>query len=175
MNKKEYLILSFGNVLHKDEGMALYTSEYIESNYTFEPSVDFIHGDTIGNNLLTTLMQYKRVLVLDVIGVQDDPGAIYHLPMAQYRALGAHGESEEMGVLECLNLLESRHEVLPDVSLLGIVPQALEEGIDLSPALRHSVEAYVLNILKTAEKEGFESSEIEHKVSIIDVIERFKK
>lgn len=173
MNKKQLAILSIGNILNKDEGIALYASKYLELNYSFNPSVDIIHGDVEGMSLLNIFMQYEKVIVLDVIGVDDTPGSIYNFPMKEFRNLGSDESSEDMGVLECLNLLEGRREVLPDVSLLAIVPDSLDKEMGLSPILHHSMEAYVLNIVKAIEAQGFTYDEKEEKESLDSVIESF--
>lgn len=173
MNKKPLAILSTGNILQKDEGVALYTSKYIESNYSFSPSVDIIHGGIEGLSLLNIMMQYKEIVLLDVIGVADTPGSIYSFPMPEFRRLGSNEEAEDMGVLECLNMLERRGELLPEVTLLAIVPDSLESDRGLSPILLHSVEAFVLNIVKTIEGKGFSYVEHGEKVPLQSVIESF--
>ena len=175
MNKKQFAILSIGNILHKDEGIALYTSNYLESNYGFSPSVDIIHGGIEGMSLLNVFMRYEEVLVLDVIGIEDDAGSIYHFPMPRFRALGTDESADDMGVLECLNMLERRGERLPEVSLLAIVPDSIDEEIGLTPALHHSFEAYKLMIVKTLEDKGFMSESIANPQSLDSVIESFAK
>lgn len=173
MNKKQFAILSIGNILHKDEGIALYTSKYLESNYSFHPSVDIIHGGVEGMSLLNIFMQYEEVLVLDAIGIEDDPGSLYDFPMPQFRSFSTDGSANETGVLECLNLLEGRGESLPRVSLLAIVPGSMDKEIGLSPALHHSFEAYLLMIVKTLEKKGFTSEAKADKQTLDSVIESF--
>jgi hydrogenase maturation protease len=174
MNKKQFAILSAGNILQKDEGIALYTSKYLESNYSFSPSVDIIHGGIEGMSLLNILMRYEEVLVLDVIGIEDDAGSIYHFPMEKFRALGTNESAEDMGVLECLNMLERRGDKLPEVSLLAIVPDSLDKEIGLSPALHHSFESFRLMIEKTLEKKGFTSTEVDDMQTLDTIIEGFK-
>lgn len=174
MNKKQFAILSIGNILHKDEGIALYMSKYLESNYSFHPSVDIIHGDVKEMSLLNLFMRYKEVLVLDVIGIEDNPGSLYHFPMPKFRALGTDESADDMGVLECLNMLERRKETLPEVSLLAIVPHSLDKETGLSPALHHSFEAYLLMIEKTLEGKGFTSEAKDEKQTLDSVIESFK-
>ena len=173
MNKKRLAVLSNGNIARKDQGMALYAGKYLESNYSFEPSVDIILNDVEGTSLMNIFMQYQAVLVLDVIGVDDTPGSIYHFPMQEFRNLDTSENSDDTGVLGCLNILESKREVLPDTNLLAIVPDAIEEGKGLSPTLKHSIEAYALNIVKTIEKQGFSYKEKDKKETIESVIERF--
>ena len=173
MNKKRLAILSAGNILNKDEGMALYTSKYLELNYSFSPSVDIIHGGIEGLSILNILMQYEEVIVLDAIGIEDTPGSIYSFPMREFRNLGSNESSEDMGVLECLNMLERRSEMLPEVSLLAIVPDSLEQEVGLSPILQHSLEAYVLNVVKSLEGKGFTYEEKAEKETLESVIESF--
>ena len=173
MNKKPLAILSVGNILQKDEGTALYTSKYIESNYSFNPSVDIIHGGIEGLSLLNIMMQYKEIILLDVIGIEDTPGSIYSFPMPEFRKLGTDESAEDMGVLECLNMLERRGEILPEVTLLAIVPDSLDKEKGLSPILHHSVEAYVLNVVKLIEGKGFTYVEHGEKVPLDLVVESF--
>ncbi len=173
MNKKKFAILCTGNVSHKDQGIALYAGKYLESNYSFDPSVDIIFGDVEGMSLINIFMQYEEIIVLDAIGVDDTPGSIYHFPMREFRNLSTDGSADDTSVLGCLNMLEGRREVLPDVSLLAIVPDNIDEGVGLSPILKHSIEAYVLNIVKTMEKQGIAYEENAEKQSLDSVIESF--
>jgi len=173
MNKKQFAILSIGNILHKDEGIALYASKYLESNYSFFPNVDIIHGGVEGMSLLNILTQYEEVLVLDAIGIEDTPGSLYDFPMPKFRSLGANDSTDETSVLECLNMLERSGEALPVVSLLAIVPDSLDNEIGLSPILHHSFEAYQLMIVKTLEKKGFTCDEKPEKQTLDSVIESF--
>lgn len=173
MNKKQLAILSVGNISHKDEGIALYAGKYLESNYSFDPSVDIIHGGVEGMSLVNTFTQYEEVLVLDAIGIEDDPGSLYDFPMPQFRSFSTDGRANETGVLECLNLLEGRGETLPKVSLLAIVPASLDEEIGLSPSLFKPFEAYVLMIVKALEKKGFSSEEKAEKQTLESVIAGF--
>jgi len=173
MNKKQLAILSMGNILQKDEGIALYASKYLELNYSFDPSVDIIHGGVEGMSLINIFMQYKEVIVLDVIGVEDTPGSIYNFPMREFRNLGTDESADDMGVLESLNMLERRGETLPNVSLLAIVPDNMDKETGLSPILHHSMEAYILNLVKSVEAKGFSYEEKAEKETLERVIESF--
>ena len=176
MNKKQFAILSNGNVLQNDAGIALYASKYLELNYSFTPSVDIMLSEEA--NILDVLAQYEDVIVLDAIGIEDNPGSLYNFPMDQFRSLGTDDSPDEsdenIGVLESLNFLEKKGETLPNVSLLAVVPDALEEKIGLSPILTHAFEAYMLMITKTLEEKGIVGNPIDEKVTLDTVIESFK-
>ncbi|HFU74716.1 MAG TPA: hydrogenase maturation protease [Arcobacter sp.] len=171
MNK--LALLCNGKLEKMDQATALYAAKLVQSNYRFTPDIDIILNDTEGMSLMNVFMEYETVLVLDVIGLDDTPGSIYHFPMREFRGFDSSDNNDETGVLGCLNILESNHEVLPTVELLAIVPDAIETGIGLSPILKHAIEAYILNIVKTVEKQGFDYEENEETVEIATVIKNY--
>lgn len=172
MNK--LAILCTGPLSHHDQGIAHYAGKYLESNYTFTPSVDIIFCDIEGMSLLNIFMQYQDVLVLDAIGVDDTPGSIYHFPMREFRGLSSDGTLDDTNPLGCLNMLEARNERIPNTTLLAIVPDNIEAGEGLSPILKHSMEAYTLNVVKTLEKQGVTYEEKDNKLSTDDIIKSLK-
>jgi len=172
MNKKQFAILSVGNILHKDEGIALYASKYLESNYSFHPRVDIIHS-VEGMSLLNIFMEYEEIIVLDVIGMEDAPGSMYQFPMATFRRFSTDEDENEKSVLGCLNMIEHRGNSLPKVTLLAIVPESIEPEIGLSPSLFKPFEAYILMIVKTLEDKGFSCEAKAEKQTLASVIEGF--
>ena len=173
MNKKQFAILSIGNILNKDEGIALYASKYLESNYSLHPSVDIIHGGVEGMSLLNILMEYEAIIVLDAIGIDDASGSIYQFPMSTFRGFSTKEDKDEKGVLGCLNLIEGQGKTLPEVSLFAIIPDSIEPKIGLSDSLVKPFEAYILMIVKALEDKGFSCEAKEEKQTLESVIASF--
>ena len=173
MNKKQFAILSVGNILHNDEGIALYASKYLESNYSLHPNVDIIHGGVEGMNLLNIFMEYEEIIVLDVIGIEEAPGSMYQFPMSTFRGFSTNEDDDEKSVLGCLNMIEHRGDALPKVSLLAIIPDTIEPQIGLSPSLFKPFEAYILMIVKALEDKGFSCEAKTEKETLESVIESF--
>ncbi|NOR56034.1 MAG: hydrogenase maturation protease [Sulfurovum sp.] len=173
MNKKQLAILSVGNILQKDEGIALYASKYLESNYSVHPSVDIINGGVEGMSLLNSLMEYEEIVVLDAIGIEETPGSMYNFPMSTFRGFSTDEDVNEAGVLGCLNILEGRGDTLPEVSLLAIVPDVIAPEIGLSASLSKPFEAYILMIKKELENKGFSCEAKADKQTLESVIESF--
>lgn len=174
MNKKQLAILSVGNILNKDEGIALYASKYLESNYSFNPSVDIIHVGAEKMSLLNTFMEYEEIIVLDVIGIEEAPGSMYQFPMKTFRGFSTNEDDNETSVLGCLNLLERQRNTLPNVSLYAIVPDTIEPKIGLSDSLIKPFEAYILMIVKALEGNGFSCEERAEKQTLESIIASFK-
>lgn len=172
MNKKKLAILSTGNILNKDEGIALYAGKYLESNYSLQPSVDIIYGGE-RMSLLNIFMEYEEVIVLDVIGMEETPGSMYQFPMSTFRSFSTDEDDDEMGVLGCLNLIERKGNTLPKVSLLAIIPDVIEPKIGLSISILKPFEAYILMIVKTLEDKGISCEKKAEKQTLARVIESF--
>jgi len=173
MNKKQLAILSIGNILNKDEGIALYASKYLESNYSLDPRIDVIHNDTQGKSLLNIFMDYEEVIVLDVVGIEDVPGSIYQFPMSTFRTFSTNEDNDETGVLGCLNLIEQKNINLPKVNLFAIIPDVIEPKIGLSDSLFKPFEAYILMIVKSLTDKGFKCEAKAEKQTLESVIASF--
>lgn len=173
MNKKQIAILSAGNILHKDEGIALFASKYLESNYSLHPDVEIIHGGVEGKSLLNIFMEYEEVVVLDVIGIEEAPGSMYQFPMATFRGFTTDETEDEKSVLGCLNIIEHKGNTLPKVSLFAIVPDSIKLEVGLTPSLFKPFEAYILMITKALEEKGFPCEEKADKETLESVIASF--
>lgn len=173
MKKKQLAILSVGNILHKDEGIALYAGKYLESNYRLHPDVDVIHGGVEKMSLLDVFMEYDEVIVLDVIGVEDAPGSMYQFPMETFRGFSTDEDDDETSVLGCLNLIEKKGVVLPKVTLLAIIPESIVPHVGLSESLYKPFESYILMIVKMLEDKGFGSEEKPEKKTLQTIIANF--
>lgn len=173
MNKKQCAILSVGNILHKDEGIALYASKYLESNYSLHPSVDIIHGGVLGMSLVNIFKEYEEVIVLDVIGLEDAAGSIYQFPMSTFRTFSTDEDDNETGVLGCLNLIEREGKTLPKVSLFAMIPDTIEAKIGLSDSLVKPFEGYISMIVKALDEKGYSCEAKSEKKTLQSVLASF--
>ena len=126
MPQTSFAIIAIGNMLQKDDGMGIFASKYLEDNYHFSPSIDIIQGGVEGMNLLNTFMEYDEILFLDCVDTNDEAGSIYLIPTTELKTSGiVQSSAHEMGLLECLGMLELMGEPVPVASLLGIVPKSI--------------------------------------------------
>lgn len=175
MNTPAFAVLGVGNILERDDGVAVYATAYLESNYTFEPPVRIINGGVEGINLLNVFMEYDRILILDAIDVGDAPGSIYHIPSAKLTGYGLNsGGAHEIGVLQCLDMLELMGKPLPESSVVGIVPKEVTVTIGLSPELHDAFARYIDVIVALLRKAGLTVQTKEDMLPLGTIIERFR-
>lgn len=174
MNENSFAILGVGNILEMDDGVGVFATKYLQSNYTFTPSIEIINGGVEGINLLNVFMQYKHILILDTIDIEDSPGSIYHIPSEELTGYGLNsGGAHEIGVIQCLDMLELMGREVPKSSILGIIPEEIDIYIGLSPALHERFDDYIKSVLGILEKNGINVTQKELLTPLKSIIENF--
>jgi hydrogenase maturation protease len=173
MNK--LAILGVGNILEKDDGIAIYATKYLETNYNFEPSIDIINGGVEGINLLNMFMEYKHIIILDAIEIDDEYGSIYHIPSHELTGYGLNsGGAHEIGVLQCFDILELMDRDIPKSSVLGIIPEIIDVEIGLSDLMIDKFDIYIKTLLEILEKEGISVKRNSSIITLLNIIEEFR-
>ena len=149
---KNLAILGVGNILEKDDGVGIYASYFLATNYTLLSDVEIIHGGVEGINLLPLFREFRRVVILDAIASDESAGSIFHIPIEELRGRGlSSATAHEVGVIECFDMLELMGETSPNATLLAIVPQEIAFEIGLSQTLHEKFASYIevlLEVLK---------------------------
>ncbi|MFT7859679.1 MAG: HyaD/HybD family hydrogenase maturation endopeptidase [Sulfurimonas sp.] len=171
---KEFAVLGVGNILQKDDGIAVYATQYLKSNYTFSPNIDIINGGIEGMDLLNVFSEYKHIIILDTIALEDEAGAIYHIPAEELNGFGVNSaDAHAVGALQCLEILELMGKELPKSSVLGIVPKRIEMEIGLSDTLHAQFETYIKTLLGILKESDITATKNDTAISLNDVIEKF--
>ncbi|NOZ91353.1 MAG: hydrogenase maturation protease [Epsilonproteobacteria bacterium] len=170
------IILGIGNILQKDDGIGVYASTYLKENYNFSPDIDIINGGVEGINLYSIFEENQEVLIVDSIEIDDTPSSIYLIPADKLRGYGLNsGGAHEMGVLQCLDMLELQGKDTPTVNVLGIVPAHITFEIDLSSELKEAFNGYIKVVLNFLNKKGVEVIKKDELVSLEEIIKRVRR
>ena len=169
-------ILGIGNVLQKDDGFGVYASTYLKENCTFSEEVTIINGGVEGINLFSIFEESRDILILDTIEIQDTPATIYAIPAKELLGHGLNsGGAHEIGVLQCLDMLELQGKELPRATILGIIPKHITFDIDLSDTLKEAFDGYIKVALDFLKKEGIHTSLRENCLSLDELIKDVKR
>lgn len=169
------IVLGVGNVLEEDDGIGIYACAYLNANYTFSPDIEVINGGVEGINLLNLFLDNERIIILDTINLDDEAGSIYNIPSYELSGYGLNsGGAHEVGVMQCLDMIELMGYPLPESNVIGIIPQSITFHMGLSDALENRFNDYiktVINYLKTIEIEAISKGTF---TSLTEIIEGFK-
>ena len=167
------IILGIGNVLQKDDGLGVYAASYLHENYTFSPEITIINGGVEGINLLNIFMENDHIVILDSIELDDTPASIYALPAQELGGYGLNsGGAHEIGVIQCLDMLELQGLKIPKTMLIGIIPQHVTFDIALSDTIKEAFEDYISVILQYLKKVGIEAVPKSTHTPLQEIIDR---
>ncbi|AGA91172.1 hydrogenase maturation protease [Thioflavicoccus mobilis 8321] len=132
----EVLVIGWGNILLSDEGVGVHALRRLGQDYRFEPCIRLEDGGTSGPDLLHLFAEHQRILMLDAVALDESPGTVRVIrgPDIQ-RVLTQKLSVHHLGVSDVLALAELMDYRPEEIVLVGVVPENLELGLELSPRL----------------------------------------
>lgn len=169
------VVLGVGNVLEEDDGIGIYACAYLNANYTFSPEIQIINGGVEGINLLNLFLENDRIVILDTINLDDDAGSIYNIPSYELSGYGLNsGGAHEVGVMQCLDMIELMGHPLPESNVIGIIPKSITFHMGLSETLHEHFNAYINTVINYLKTINISSKQNEFQKNLYDIIEEFK-
>ncbi len=145
-------VLGLGNILLRDEGVGVRVVEAIRERCTFSRDVEIIDGGTLGLDLLPLIEGKDQILIVDAVDFGKEPGHIAVLNDDQIPSvLAAKLSVHSIGLSDVLFAAKLLDMTPPKLRLIGIQPQSLEVGLDMSKCIRDRIEnivELVINSLK---------------------------
>ena len=133
MNVAEITVLGVGNILLGDEGAGVRAVEQLQLQGELSDSVQLLDGGTLGMELLRFLKGTKRLLLLDAVQGDQEPGTLYCLRNSELEAhLSGAVSVHDLGLKDVLAVLKLLEAPVKEVVLLGLQPQTLAVGMELS-------------------------------------------
>lgn len=138
------VVVGLGNPLMGDDGIGLAALEELRARWRFTPPVTLVDGGTWGLNLLPTLEDAERALMIDAIDIARDPGAVVELARDQLpRAFATKLSPHQIDLREVLALAELRGTLPETIMAVGLQPATVTMSTALSPAVAAAVPALV--------------------------------
>jgi hydrogenase maturation protease len=155
MSERPTLVIGLGNPLMRDDGIGLALLAGLMRRGPFVPEPLFVDGGTWGMNLLPTIEDAERVLFLDAVNAGAAPGTAVRLGRDSLpRWLGHKLSPHQIDLKEVLALAELRGRLPADAVVVGIQPERVEMGTDLSAEARAGLEPALALAVETLEAWG---------------------
>lgn len=153
--EKRITVLGLGNILLQDEGFGVHFVRWFENNYRVPENVKIVEGGTLGYGLLDIVCSCDKLLVVDVIKAQDEPGSVYRFTKEEVDAQMLEPSSaHEVSFQDVLCKAELIGE-LPECIFLCVVPHKYKDiGLKLTPLMRKKFSAVELLLLKELSSDG---------------------
>ena len=146
------LVLGVGNILLRDEGVGVRVVEAM-AEMELPPDVELFDGATAGLDLLDVMADRRRVIVIDAVEGDTAPGTVLRLGPEDLVPRDGGGVSlHEIGLLEALTLAKRLGIAPQEVIVLGVKPQDVECGLELSPEIARLVPEIIELVLAELKK-----------------------
>lgn len=133
-------ILGIGNIIMQDEGLGVRAVEALQKKYRFSAEVQLLDGGCLGMELHPFFEGTEKLLVIDAVENQLMPGSCCKYSgneVKKYfrRKLSVH----EVGLSEVLATLEVTGREIPEVVIIGMRPEVIDLGLELSATVARNM------------------------------------
>lgn len=132
------MVLGIGNTLLQDEGAGVHAMRQLQRNFSSLAGIEFIDGGTLSFSLAGPIGDADCLLVIDAAELASPPGTVETFSgTGMDRFLGANRKRSvhEVGLLDLLAVTHLTGDLPPRRVLIGIQPETLDWGEELSPTV----------------------------------------
>jgi hydrogenase maturation protease len=133
------LVLGLGNPLLSDDGVGPRAIERLARGYRFPGNVELLDGGTGGLRLAAEVAEAEKLLVLDAVDAGLPPGSVLALEPPWREMKSAKLSPHEISLGDILALARTAGGP-QEVVVLGVQPERLGAGVELSPAVAAALE-----------------------------------
>lgn len=156
-------VLGLGNILLRDEGVGVKVVEAMRERFAFSPDAEIIDGGTLGLDLLPLIEGKDQILLVDAVDFGKEPGHIAVLTDDQIPAvLGAKMSVHSIGLSDVLFAAKLLDITPGKLCLIGIQPESLEVGLDMTKCIADKIEQLVDLAVKKLQEWNVECVSLSH-------------
>ena len=126
------LIAGLGNVLLQDDGVGVHAIRELRKNRL--PGVVVAEVGTAVLDALHLFEWADRILAIDAMQAGGLSGTIYLLCGGSVAEQGFQTSLHELSLVSALKFIS--RELIPEITVLGIEPETIDYGLQLTPTLR---------------------------------------
>ena len=141
-------IMGLGNILMMDEGVGVHAVNAFQKRYRVPDYAEVIDGGAAGLDLLPFIEGREKLLMIDAVNFDREPGYIDILENEEIPAKFSTKTSlHHLGLLDVLSIVKLSDALPKDMCIIGIQPKSMELGLDMSPEIWDKVPELVERIV----------------------------
>ena len=149
------LVLGVGNILLSDEGIGVHVVEALQARYRLPAGLEIIDGGTSGMDLLDSIANRDHLVIVDAVHTGAEPGTLVELTGEDVPAFFLSKISpHQLGLSDVLATAALTGETPRDITLIGVVPESMETGLEMSPRIQAMLEPTLLVLLRHLNRLG---------------------
>jgi hydrogenase maturation protease len=146
------LILGIGNILLRDEGVGVRVIERMRG-VDLPKGVELVDGGTAGADLLDVLAERRKVIIVDAVQVDCEPGTVVRFGADDLARPEREGISlHELGLYEALMMTDKLNCAPEEVVVFGVKPKEVGYGLELTKEIETIVPDIIELVLAEIDK-----------------------
>jgi len=135
------VVIGFGNILLKDEGIGVHIIRKFDSmSRESEREYVLIDGGTCPDILFQLPEEIAKLVVVDAVKGGGEPGSIYRFTPTDIDFKKASITSlHQLGLEESLRMMELLGNYPKSVIIIGVEPDEIDWGLQISPMLEKKI------------------------------------
>jgi hydrogenase maturation protease len=150
---KRKAVLGLGNLLNRDEGLGVRALRLLDVRLPRPRDFELLDGGVLGLNLLMIVEECSHLLILDAVNVGKLAGTVVELSKEQIPLFaGVKLSQHQISFQEVLGMAKLRGYFPQHLNLVGVQPQDISLGLELSPTVERALPEVVSRacaVLKT--------------------------
>src|SRR5512143_3495297 len=126
------LVAGLGNLLLKDDGVGVHAVRALQ--HEVPRGVRAVEVGTAVLDALHLVEWADRILAIDAMQAGGDPGTIYRFGVEDVADRATKASLHEVDLVAALRFLTGGHR--PEIAVLGVEPETIDAGLDLSPSVQ---------------------------------------
>lgn len=137
---KRKVVLGLGNTLNRDEGLGVQALKLLDAQLGDQSDFELLDGGVLGLNLLMIVEECSHLLILDAVNVGKPAGTVVELTKDQIPLYaGIKLSQHQITFQEVLGLANIRGYLPEYLHLIGIQPENISVGIEISPIIERAL------------------------------------
>jgi hydrogenase maturation protease len=134
------VVLGVGNSIRTDDGLGIHALERLRKHPALPADVELVEGGTKGLELACYAAEASKLLILDAVDVGEAPGTVVRFSGADLANLPGGKSIHELGLADLLLTLSLVAEQPQEIIVMGVQPDVIEWGTELSPVVEAALE-----------------------------------
>lgn len=143
-------IIGYGNTLRQDDGVGIYIVFNLMGKISKKPKYVYIHPTSKNiEYILKKISKNSLIIICDAVKIDAEPGTVVFTEFKnlKYDFLDTHNIS--------LSFILEKSSIIENSYLLGIVPQNVDIGEELTPIVKNSADKVIRRLTELIEKKTY--------------------
>jgi len=152
---KRKVVMGLGNLLNRDEGLGVQALKLLDAQIRGQTNFELLDGGVLGLNLLMIVEECSHLLILDAVNAGKPAGTVIELSKEQIPLFsGIQLSQHQITFQEVLGLAKVRDHFPEHLRLIGVQPQDLSIGLELSQTVEDALPEVISRAIQVLKQWG---------------------